>query len=312
VISSWGERWGGENLTDFIVDRLLVLCEQKAPDRRVVIADRLSQQDEDERLNQLVLDDWAENWKVSASRNERFSTPLSLRVRRPDRQSESFAFSDLDEIGHPAQTLRDLYESELGNHIGKLANRLKEDLARLNIGLDVLQLSGKSSTIPQVQSILAETFGGDIIKPNPELKECVVRGACLWHQMQNSPSLRLKTPDSLQTTTSRLGIWDAGVERFREIIPLGWPIGQPGTPFLGYRWRASQETIELHENLGERDVEGDVQRLGSFRPENVDILKRDVTLTLNLLVAEDYWPHLTATAENGDLIKFQLTEEGES
>lgn len=311
VVSSWGERWGGENLTDFLVERLLDRCKQLAPERTVLTGDKKYRQDEYERLNELQLRDWAEQWKIQSSNGEGYSNPLSLRVRLQDGGSENFLFpsSDLEKQDGSGRTLRQEYDAKLERRILEFAARLKADLDKLRVDLDILQLSGKSSAIPLVQKILTEQMSKGceivILKPD-ELKECVVKGACLWHQLKNSPSLRL--PETLQRTTSRLGIWDNG--RFLEILPLCWPIGKQGeTPFSGYLWRASDDTIELHENLGERDSEEDIQTLGSFQPVDTSIVGKELTLALNLRVDENYWPSLTATTENNEVIQFRLTEQ---
>jgi len=312
VISSWGQRWGGENLTDFLVERLLKRCEQIAPDRFVLIGKGKSRKDEEERRNELQLQDWAEHWKISFSNGQSYSNSLYLRVRSQDGLSATYEFhySKLEEPLGSGKTLREEYEEELESRIFKLAGRLKEDLQKRGIDLDVLQLSGKSSAIPQVEVILRKQLsaGCEIITLKAdELKECVVKGACLWYELKNSASLIL--PESLQLTTSRLGRWDDG--RFVEILPLCWEIGKPGEkPFRGYPWRAGDKGIVLHENLGELDDRSDdVQALGIFRPVDPDVSAKDRKLTLNLVVDESYWPSLIATTENNEQIPFRLTED---
>ena len=312
VVSSWGERWGGEDLTDFLVERLLDRCKQIAPEWSVLIGDKKRRQEEDERLNELRMREWAEEWKINSSNGESYSNTLSLVVRRQDGLSDSFlpASSDLEKPDGSGKTLREEYNAELELRILRLADRLKADLHKRSIDLDVLQLSGKSSAIPQVKEILANQLNEDceIVTPKKdELKECVVMGACLWHQLKNSSSLSLSLPESLRTT-SRLGRLDNGV--FFEILPLCWPIGTLGdTPFKGYRWRADDEMIVLHENLGERTDGEDTQPLGSFRPVDQSIVGKELRLTLNLLVNEDYWPTLIATTSTNEQIQFELTDQ---
>jgi hypothetical protein len=319
VISSWGVRWGGENLTDFLVSHLRKRCEQKAPEQQILLSPREDREAEDERLNRFLLRDWAERWKIAASKDQRFSAQLSLRVRRKrDGQTDFYVFEDLDGPLASGRTLQQEYEAELEQRLLALSTRLKKGLGEPGQNdLNVLQLSGKSCAIRQIKEFFKKQFepsGTEVISlPDDELKECVVKGACLWQQMQNSPSLRLETPNSLQITTSRIGLWDAGKQKFDEVIPLGRPIGEPGPPYPNYRWVVGQGTIELHENLSEKDEDlapDELQALGSFEPVNAPILRtKDLNLTLNLLITNDYWPALSATTESGESIQFRLVPD---
>jgi hypothetical protein len=316
LISSWGVRWGGEDLTDFLVSQLRKRCAQKAPDSEVLLCENELREDEYERLNRFQLRDWAERWKIAASKDHRFSDPLSLRVRRKrDGQTSSVIFTDLDGSLAGDRTLEAEYEAELGQHLRTLVTRLKKGLEdRGQIVLDLLQLSGKSCAIRQVREFFQEQFapsGTEVIPlADDELKECVVKGACLWQQMRSSSSLRLETPKSLQITTSRIGLWDAGRQKFDEILSLGSPIDQPGRPFCNYHWVAGQRTIELEENLSEKDealTPAELQVLGSFEPENPARLDtEELDLTLNVSVGGDYLPYLKVTTEGGDAIPFRL------
>jgi len=321
LISSWGVRWGGEDLTDFLVTQLRKRCAQKAPDSEVLFCDNEQREDEYERLNRFQLRDWAERWKIAASKDRRFSDPLSLRVRRKlEGQISSVVFTDLDSPLAGGDALKAEYEAELGERLLTLAIRLKRGLeVRGRMRLDVLQLSGKSCAIGLVKNFFHEQFapsGTEVIPlDDDELKECVVKGACLWQQMRSSSSLRLETPKSLQITTSRIGLWDAGRQKFDEILPLGSPLDQPGRPYRNYHWVAGQRTIELEENLSEKDealTSAELQVLGSFEPENSGLLDtEELDLTLNVSVSSDYLPCLKAITESGDSIPFRLLPDQE-
>jgi molecular chaperone DnaK (HSP70) len=313
LISSWGERWGGEHLTDFLVERLLKRCEKKEPLRTVMISGDPATENEDERLNRLVLHDWAEQWKINAAEAKPFTDPFSLRVARPSGVPETVDFAGVARDLLDDKALGEEYEAYLDERLADLVRRLKADLSNHEARLDILQLSGKSSGIPQVYASIKKAFAGtatqiNLLKPN-ELKECVVKGACLWKQMCKGSSLVLDTPFDI--TTSRLGFWDAGASRFEEIVPLGWPIEKPSEPYR-YRWSAGQKSLELAENLGEQYQEEysakranlQITHLGSFEPQQSSSIGNNRPLTLRVTVTKDFLPQLSATTEDGVDLQF--------
>jgi hypothetical protein len=97
---------------------------------------------------------------------------------------------------------------------------------------DVILLSGKSSALPVVREVMEEHFPESRIERPPDLKECVVRGACQLTDPEVRAGVDVRPPEggAVSATTSRLGlrVTDTGQAMFHEVVDAGVPIGEEG------------------------------------------------------------------------------------
>jgi molecular chaperone DnaK (HSP70) len=95
---------------------------------------------------------------------------------------------------------------------------------------EVILLTGKSSALPVVRSVIQEAFKESKLVMPPDSKECVVRGACQLSDEtpEAKVSVQFEQKSHLGSTTSRLGISvnEAGRHMFHQLIDAGVPIGE--------------------------------------------------------------------------------------
>ena len=164
VVASWGERFGGENLTDYLVDEIKGRC------RRLLASERPGYQIAERavrgastpsiRKNESALREWSEAFKASLSDE---GTPAKM----PDRIHLSIVPDALDQIpyDHPfvvddlqavGEALETIFLAYLRSQVGRLAERLMQSVAGER--LDFIQLSGKTAFLAAVGQLMRERF----------------------------------------------------------------------------------------------------------------------------------------------------------
>ena len=237
ILTSWGERFGGEDLTDFLVSELIARCRTilETQLRGFQLADRQvkGSSTPDILRNRAALRQGAERLKAalseeSAAGNEPFGG-LLLRAVRADHeqpvQDVRFVSSALDAAGRAS--LEVVFLSYVRTKVSQLALRLKSSSERLG-SLDHIQLSGKTTFLPVVRQVLAQHFSAKLRRAG-DPKECVVRGACMSRALARvGRSRRLNLASAGQRTTSSIGLLHEDSQMFRPIIPLDHPIPKEG------------------------------------------------------------------------------------
>jgi molecular chaperone DnaK (HSP70) len=255
IIASWGERFGGETLTDLLVEELKRRCrealEKERPGYRLAERAVAGSSTQGIRRNESALREAAEAFKASLSDEREAVTGsdrlvLTLVPDALDRVPEEHPLS-IAALRGAGNDLEQTFTRYLRDEVGRIADRLQETVRGLP--LDVVHLSGMTALLPSVGGLLRERFGGSHIERAAEPKECVVRGACLWRALSRGRRRRLVLPEGAQRTTSQVGLVDED-DRFVPLIPLDRPIPSAGLTVTEPGGWDGETPVVLWENLG--------------------------------------------------------------
>lgn len=151
----------------------------------------------------------------------------------------------------------DLINAPLGPKLAEIIEMMKRLARKKGIAApEIIVLSGKSSALPIVRELISEAFPDSIVEVPKDLKECVVRGACLLteEEPQEGVVVKFDSGRSLSAMTSSLGISVRGESgsRFKTAIEAGEPIGEDGVrgvveSDVGFKRRTR---ITIWENTG--------------------------------------------------------------
>jgi hypothetical protein len=243
LLSSTGSWFGGEDLTDFILQHGLSKCIELAqnshPNAQISINPR-DFLDINQRWpafgNRSALHRWAEETKfllVEHGDDHLANLPILTDVF-PELKVTIFTGSGIVEERFPHKKIVPKL-SEFHAFLRPRLEGLAESLSRLMEAskcekLDYLLLSGKSSAIGLVREVLAKKFPHSQFAHAGELKECVVEGACIRQQAELAADFVLYV-DGEVTTTSRIGIQTVGLQNtpvFKELIGVGVEIPKEG------------------------------------------------------------------------------------
>jgi molecular chaperone DnaK (HSP70) len=259
VLGATGDRWfGGENVTDMVMSLVLSRCEAllraRNPDALNVIVPFNSENFTDPRRKRLAqanrnfLRFWSEAAKIAIStygdeHQERLNLKgdidgNNIRARLP----ESFHLAVI--IDNEVRLTETFFHDEVVPREEEINEQLRPKLEKIALMMqrlaqnnnvevpEIVMLSGKSSSLPIVRSVMSEYFPATHIERLSDLKECVVRGACQLSNTDPRAGVDIRPPKSgaLSATTSRLGlrVTDTGQAMFREVIDAGVPIGEEG------------------------------------------------------------------------------------
>lgn len=124
---------------------------------------------------------------------------------------------------------------------------------------EIILLSGKSSALPIVKEVISDAFASSTIAMPKDLKECVVRGACVLTdpEPREGVSVQFDHDQNLSAMTSSLGISVRGENgsRFRTAIEAGEPMGKEGVRGVlkGDVEFTRRARITIYENTGFSD-----------------------------------------------------------
>ncbi|WP_058187901.1 Hsp70 family protein [Terracidiphilus gabretensis] len=322
IANSQGVRFGGEDLTAYLEERLLANCNlllsSRMPGFRVVQGWISGVSQGATFLNKSALHEAAEYIKESLSREakkDQSSRAIDLHVYSEEKRVaryESFSIPDLIAAG--GRNLCTDFIEHAREKIDELAQLLLRCTAEV-LALDYIHLSGKTSLLPVVEETIRKAFPKVTIIPARNPKECVVAGACLSISMRSGTARRLVLPSGAQRTTSSIGVFDVVTRLFRAILPVNTEVPVDGLlrELPGYWF--GEEKIALWENLalsGE-DIDSALSKklltkLGTWIPERSAPSADSKPWTLRL-VLKDFQLKVSAIGPRGEQIAFH--REGE-
>jgi hypothetical protein len=315
---SWGERFGGEDLTNLLTKELTArvqrIMEQERPGYLLAARQVKGAADPDFLRNEAALREGAERLKASLSEERNAGSEpfqrLLLRILPPDpdRLPEDYSVEAARLSDAGPVSLDGFFLTQVRTVISRLAERLKESARELP-PLDFIHLSGKTTFLPVVKEVFSQAFQSKIHRAG-DPKECVVRGACLARVMSRpGRSRRLVLPPGLRRTTSSIGMMtDDGI--FRVGIPLDCPIPDEGLERdLPDAWGGDGPVV-LWENLGfeKERIRPDgsrnilLQKLGTWEPLSPPNLPPDGTIGLRLRLSTDFDLEAALIGPDGQLI----------
>ena len=324
IVASWGERFGGENLTDFLVEQIKSRCQHilatKYPGFDLAGHSVKGASTPDILRNDAALREWAERLKASLSEDRASSRDLDtllLRAisRKPDEPPATKAFEPQDLETAGGLPLQKAFLTHTRAEVARIAERLRQTIAGMP-PLKYIHLSGKTTFLPVVRETLHSLLPATIYRAE-DPKECVVRGACLSRSMARSRMRRLVLPRESQRTTSQIGLLDDDVGRFLPVIPLDCPISPSGLAReVPNVWNGS-DVIVLWENLGveDRRVNRDgtrnpyLQKLGTWEPERQADPSSD-WWTLRLTLTPAFALEVAGVGSGGQAISFRQRAGG--
>ncbi len=305
IVTSWGEQFGGEDLTDFLVKELTTRCKKilqrehagfQLADRQVkgsstpdVLRNRAAMREGAEQLKAGLSDD-------PAASHDKFRGLLLRAVcTDQDHPMEDVRFDAQKLDGEDSASLEVVFLSYVRTRISQLALRLKQSAARLP-SLDHIHLSGKTTFLPVVRQVLEQHFASRLHRAG-DPKECVVRGACMARAMgRHGRSKRLNLLSTSRRTTSSVGLLDDDSQVYRQIIPLDCPIPDSGLEKSLLEATNAGDPVILWENLGfENDrVRSDgsrnplLKKLGTWEPVSTEDTAAGTRCALRLRLSSDF------------------------
>ncbi len=221
-----------------------------------------------------------EETKVITNRLELFkhSDQMKIRLSRDDRVESQILLNFL-ESGEFKQKMvalsvsREELENRIQGRITDLIDRMKKMLGIISdANLKFLLLSGKSSQIPLVKSLLEEKFGKDVIAFPKDLKECVSIGALEYIRIKTTPGkikINIYEEECTVTNYGYIAQDIYGKSCFQVVIPEGS--------------RLPSAEIELTEEIGmERGVPRQFKMVEGSNTARVSDLR---TIAVNFLDA---------------------------
>lgn len=286
VLGATGDRWlGGEDVTDLVMSLVLSRCESllraRNPDALNVVVPFNAENFTDPRRRRLAqanrnfLRFWSEAAKIAISTyGDEHQEALRLNEsidgnNIKSRLPESFQLAVI--VDNDVRMTETFYHDEVVPQQEEIDRQLRPRFEKIALmmqrlaqnndvaALDIILLSGRSSSLPIVREVMSKYFPDARIERPPDLKECVVRGAC---QLSNTDpragvDINIKDSGALSATTSRLGlrVTDAGQAMFREVVDAGVPIGDEGLrrPVRGIILKRASR-IRLLENTSLEDA----------------------------------------------------------
>ena len=159
ILASWGERFGGENLTDFLVEQIQAACKvilaKDHPGFELAGSTVSGASTPDILRNQAALREWAEHFKASLgeekSSKREMETLILRAISTGPISRRKISGSNLPAWGPVAgSALRQLFLTHAKAQIGPIAEQLKQTVAGMP-PLKYIHLSGKTTFLPVVR-----------------------------------------------------------------------------------------------------------------------------------------------------------------
>lgn len=269
VVASTGKWFGGEDLTNFILDKALdkakqVLPRMKIPQPAELLSDEHPLMDQSmvlmTRTNRLRLWQWGELLKpLLFEKGEALTSedmPFKIDIF-PELKLQAFTPEGATDAGFQFDIVKpDSSEvlAYLETQLRVLCAMLRGLVQHSGLGkIDCLLMSGKSSAISKVVTVLQEEFPEAELVQSEEPKECVVRGACILEKIGSASDVELRILGG-RTTISRVGLEGnvEGQKVFREWIAAGVPIPPEGL-IVSRGYFFNRQPIEVLENDSDED-----------------------------------------------------------
>lgn len=322
IVVSWGERFGGEDLTDYLVSELVARCKRilsvEQPGAQFTEREVRGASTADIRRNIAALREAAERFKASLSEEGNLREPDLLTVRvmlsGADRSSNfDIDFRKIRRAGNG--DLQTEFLLHVRTNIERLAKRLQKSASAIG-SLDYIQLSGKTTFLPVVRDVTQSMFSKTIIVRAPDPKECVVRGACLSRSMAQGSMRRLLLTD-VQRTTSSLGVVDEDSDTFYAIIPVDKPIPAQGLEATLPNYWNGEDSVVIWENLspetkGARfgDLARSLAKLGTWETDRLVPVSSASRWGLRLTLRDFELAVSAVSPDDGQLLPFRPISAG--
>ncbi len=280
-----GERFGGEDLTDFLVNELAIrsqfhLFAIGGAAGATLIGEGVTGAAElDIRRNRAEFRRAAEQFKASLSveaQTRKISEPEFLELRileQGQTTTRRISFKQISGALNNWGRLVTKFLDHARSEVGQRADLLLRAVEITGQKLDVIQLSGKTAYLEVAAEAVASRFPGVEIERASQPKECVVKGACLSQSLRRgNVVVELSTDD--QRMTSTIGGFDLYHPHFQPILRVDQVIPTEGiVGDLPLAWDGN-EAFVLWEDLdgadrliSEAEASRDLQRLGTWIPD---------------------------------------------
>ncbi len=281
-----GDRFGGEDLTDFLINELSVRCQYHLFSNLgsagpTLIGEGLAGAAElDIRRNRAEFRRIAEQFKASlsieaASSQNREPTQIEVRVLDEGQtRTEPISFNAVNGAIGGWESLAKKFLEHTRKEISQRAGLLLAAVKATGEQLDVIQLSGKTTYLAVAAEAVASSFPGVAIERAQQPKECVVKGACLLRSLRRG-SVVVELDIGDQRMTSTIGAFPLDIPYFQPILLVDQVIPPEGlTGELPLAWDGT-EPVVLWEDLDgtahritESEASRALQRLGTWAPES--------------------------------------------
>jgi Molecular chaperone len=322
VLFSCGDRFGGEDLTDFLCDALAERVRafvQSEPFRsannmsvapKLILEEGLGAAIETARLNQNSLRMIAEAFKVSLS-DQRASLAESFQIHlQVGSESGLYSVRLADVRSFGGEDIAGLFLAYARAQLTERVAMLKNAIDGCGVAPDVIQISGKTSHLSVVRETLVAAFPSVQIIRAPDPKECVVMGACLTRSMRRGVYIDLDM--ERPCLTSSIGAYGLASTAFQTIFRVGQPIpddGLKGT--LAQAWDGKGPIVVWEDLKGavtdvpDFEAAKHFKKLGTWEPEERRELVDGDVWDLHV-VLRDFELKVTAVGPNRDEVAFRL------
>lgn len=329
VLYCRGERFGGEDLTDFLAGELSARCQNylsRASSRNasVLIAEGMvGAAEHDIRLNLAELRSVANQFKASLSqegKDAQNQIPKEVQLRVLDggqTRTETIGFALIEGNQFARKSLTQMFLEYASEQIRIRAKMLRKAVNDTGGTLDIIQISGKTTYLSVVREAIEAEFPNVAIERAAKPKECVVTGACQARALHRG-SVVIELDTNSQRTTSTIGAFGFDSPHFQPIFEVDQVIPVEGLAGELSRAWDGNEPIVLWEDLngsdqqiGPHEAAKLLDRLGTWLPESTRHIVPGSEWTL-LVRLQEFRLSVKALGPDGDSVVFRpLQGDGE-
>ena len=322
ILYCQGDRFGGEDLTNYLVNEIAVRCQghlaaRLGPECLLVGEGVPGSAELEIRRNNAEFRRVAEAFKAGLSQEDRGEIEeldrIDLRILdHGHSRTERVSFTEIDNPGN-AEKLRDKFLRYAFQEIRARAKMLRNAADATGNPPQIVQLSGKTAYLAVANDAVRAEFKDAQIKLAPNPKECVVTGACLLRSLRHGDVV-LDLDMGTQRMTSTIGGFNLESPYFQPLLKMDEVIPDEGLEGeLKNAWDGS-ESIILWEDLdGTRpqiayaDAARDLSRLATWIPAERHKLQPGDTWTVHVRL-RDFSLNVEALGSNGDRVAFTPLE----
>ncbi|MGA8088698.1 MAG: virulence factor SrfB [Terracidiphilus sp.] len=329
VLYCRGERFGGEDLTDYLANELAARCQKHLSrsgksNASVLIAEGMvGAAEHDIRLNRAELRSVANQFKASLSqegKEARNQVPKEVQLRVLDdgqTRTETIVFAHIEGDQFASKSLTQMFLEFAREQIQMRAKTLRKAVEDTGSTLDIIQISGKTTYLSVVREAIEAELPNVAIERAAKPKECVVTGACQSRALHRG-SVVIELDTNTQRTTSTIGAFGFDSPHFQPIFKVDQVIPVEGLAGQLARAWDGNEPVVLWEDLDGSDRQIDtheaakmLDRLGTWLPESTRHVVPGNEWAL-LVRLQEFRLTVKAFGTDGDSVAFRpLQREGE-
>jgi molecular chaperone DnaK (HSP70) len=329
VLYCRGERFGGEDLTDFLANELASRCQNYLSrsgksNASVLIAEGMvGAAEHDIRLNRAELRSVANQFKASLSQEGKEAqnqVPKEVQLRVLDAsqtRTETIAFDLIEGNQFARRSLTQMFLEYAREQIQMRAKMLRKAVTDTGGTLDIIQISGKTTYLNVVREAIEAELPNVAIERAAKPKECVVTGACQARALHHG-SVVIELDTNTQRTTSTIGAFGFDSPHFQPILKVDQVIPVDGLAGQLARAWDGNEPVVLWEDLdgsdrqiGAHEAAKKLDRLGTWLPESTRHVVPGNEWTL-LVDLQEFRLTVRACGPDGDSVAFRpLQRDGE-